>query len=449
MNESSQSASPRRGGLHHMVSGFSQSALLRVVRLCISVCVTGVLARHLGGAGFGALGAGLALVSLLYTLAELGLGRLIVRELLREGADPAAVIGSSFYTRMAVGVVLFLGLAAYALLGAPAHAALLLIYGLVLLIHAFTDVIAWFECERRMPLVSWCQFAGFLVSVVAVIAGIVWEAPVWFFALTYVIECFVSVGGLLFLYHRHGGALRGWRWEKTRAAALLRESGFEIATQFTLLMLLRLDTIMVQALRGETETGYYSAAVRLSEVAYFLPMMLAGFMMPPLMRRKQAGHATYQEGLAGYFGATLALTLPLTLVLAFGSQWLVRLVFGAEYLPAAPMLAVHAWALVPFALGIARTQYLTIEGRLWANLPAVFIALVLNIVLNLWWIPTHGGLGAAWATLISYTFAWVLSTPCMAATREAGRLMLRGVLGLPALLRTGRGLLRPRPLSPS
>ncbi len=449
MNESPQPASSRRGGLHRMVSGFSQSAMLRVARLCVNVCVTGVLARHLGGAGFGALGASLALVSLLYTLAELGLGRLLVRELLHDGADAAAVIGSSFYTRLGVGVVLFFGLAVYALAGAPAHAPLLLVYGLVLLIHASTDVIAWFESERRMLAVAWCQFGGFLLSVIAVVAGIVWDAPLWFFALTYVIECFATVAVLVLLYHRLGGSWRAWRWEGARAAALLREARYEIATQFTLLMLLRLDTIMVQAMRGETEAGFYSAAVRLSEVAYFLPVMLAGFMMPPLMRRRQSGTAAYQEGVAAYFGVTLLLTVPLTLVLALASQWLVRLVFGEAFLPAAPMLTVHAWALVPFALGIARTQYLTMEGRLWANLPAVAAALAINALLNWWWIPVHGGTGAAWATLIAYTVAWVLSTPFTAATREVGGLMLRGALGLPRLLRTGRGLLRHSPLSSS
>ena len=58
-----------------MVSGFSKSAVLRILRLGINVVVTGVLARHLGSAGFGALAASLALVSLLYTLAELGMWR--------------------------------------------------------------------------------------------------------------------------------------------------------------------------------------------------------------------------------------------------------------------------------------------------------------------------------------------------------------------------------------
>ena len=442
MNETSQSAHHPRAGLHRMVSGFSYSVLLRILRLSINVVITGLLARHLGSAGFGALSASLALVSLLYTLAELGMGRVLVRELLREGADKGALMGSSFYTRLATGIMLFAVLAAYAFIFEPAHASLLFIYGLALLTHAATDVLAWFEAERRMPSANWCQFGGFILSVLAVVAGIIWHAPLWFFALTFIIECFVSAVALMVRYHQLGGSWKMWRWEKILSLRLMRESWYEIATQLTLLMLLRLDAVMVQAMRGETEAGYYSAAVRISEVGYFIPMMLAGFMLPPLMQRKESGALDYHDRVADYFGISLACTLPISLGIAGTSDWLVRLLFGSGYRPAAEVLTVHAWALIPFAMGIVRTQYLTIEGKLWANIPAIVAALIINIVLNYLWIPAHGGLGAAWATLIAYSAAWVVSTPFMAATRDLAGLMLLGIIRLPQLLQETSARLR-------
>ncbi len=431
-----------------MVSGFSQSAMLRIFRLIINVVVTGVLARHLGSAGFGSLAASLALVSLLYTLAELGMGRVLVRELLRHDADQAQLLGSSFYTRLIAGLVLFVTLAVHASFFDPAHASVLLIYGLVLLVHATTDVVAWFEAERHMLMVAWCQFVGFMLSVLAIGVGILWHAPLWYFALTFVIECAMTAVVLMLRYRQLGGTWLNWRWEKNCALRLLRESWYEVATQLTLLMLLRMDSVMVQAIRGETEAGYYSAAVRISEVAYFVPMMLAGFMLPPLMARKQAAASDYRDRIADYFGVTIAFTLPIALFVVFTAEWLVRLLFGSGFLPATSMLVIHAWALIPFALGVARTQYLTIEGKLWANVPAVLVALLLNIVLNWLWIPVYGGLGAAWATLIAYSIAWVISTPLMKATRELGPLMLRGITRLPHLLHDTRTrLLQPPPLS--
>ncbi|OYW31629.1 MAG: hypothetical protein B7Z47_00445 [Chthoniobacter sp. 12-60-6] len=438
MKESSQPAPHTRGGLRGMVSGFLQSTMLRVLRIGINVVVTGLLARHLGSAGFGSLAASLALVSLLYSLAELGMGRLLVRELLRDGADKNEVLGSSFFTRVAVSVILFCLLVLYVVAWRPAHGALLIVYGFVLLTHPVTDVLAWFEAERRLITAAWCQFAGFAISMAVIIGGIVWNAPLWFFALAFVIECLITTILLIFNYHQLGGSCKGWRWHKQRAVSFLGESMYEIAAQLSLLMLLRVDTIMVGALRGETEVGYYSAAVRISEVAYFLPMMLAGFILPPLMERKQRDASEYQRGVADYFGVTIAIMLPVSLGIALTADWLVALLFGPQFMAASPMLIVHAWALVPFALGIARTQYLTLEKRLWANVPAVVAALLINLVLNWMWIPSHGGLGAAWATLIAYSVAWVLSTPCMSATRDLTGLMMRGIMNLPRLLNEAR-----------
>lgn len=447
MNDSSQSASHPRAGLRRMVSGFSQSVILRILRLSLNVLVTGLLARHLGSTGFGALAASLALVSLLYTLAELGMGRLLVRELLHAGSDHATLLGSSFYTRLTAGLVLFAGLVVYACAFDPAEASLLLIYGLALLTHAVTDVIAWFEAERHMAQAAWCQFGGFVLSIVAVVAGIVWQAPLWFFALTFIVECFAVAAALLIWYHRLGGSCRSWRWSKPVSLGLLRQSWYELATQLTLLMLLRLDAVMVLAMRGEAEAGLYSAAVRVSEVAYFLPVLLSGFMMPPLMERRQKDGPEYANRVADYFGVTLAITVPIAALMALASGKIVGSLFGAAFQPASPMLVVHAWALIPYAVGIARTQYLTIEGRLRANVPAVIGALAINIALNRLWIPEHGGLGAAWATLIAYSIAWVVSTPLMPATRGLTRLMWQGILRLPHLLDDTLCRLR-RPVSP-
>ena len=441
MNESSHPAPHQRGGLRGMVSGFLQSTMLRVLRIGINVVVTGLLARHLGSAGFGTLAASLALVSLLYSLAELGMGRLLVRELLRDGADKNEVLGSSFFTRVVASVILLGLLVLYFVVCRPLHGGLLLVYGFVLLTHPVTDVLAWFEAERRLLTAAWCQFAGFALSMAAIIGGILWNAPLWFFALTFVIECVVTSIFLLLNYRRLGGSWKGWRWHRKRAFDFLLESRYEMAAQLSLLMLLRVDTIMVEALRGETEVGYYSAAVRVSEVAYFLPMLLAGFILPPLMERKQRDQAEYQKGVADYFGLTVAIMLPVSLGIGLMSDWIVNLLFGQDFIAAKPMLVVHAWALVPFALGIARSQYLTMEKKLWANIPAVVAALIINLVLNWIWIPAHGGLGAAWATLIAYSVAWVLSTPCMAATRDLTGLILRGIINLPHLINEARARL--------
>jgi Na+-driven multidrug efflux pump len=59
-------------------------------------------------------------------------------------------------------------------------------------------------------------------------------------------------------------------------------------------------------------------------------------------------------------------------------------------------------------------------------------ALLVNVGLNWLWIPQYGGLGAAWATLVAYGLAWVLSSfllPSLA--KDLGVMLSQAMVQLP------------------
>jgi hypothetical protein len=72
--------------------------------------------------------------------------------------------------------------------------------------------------------------------------------------------------------------------------------------------------------------------------------------------------------------------------------------------------------------------------QLWANLPSVLLALATNIVLNWLWIPRWSGAGAAWATLVSYTVAWVFTSFLLPGVRPVAALKIRSLFQLPHLI---------------
>jgi len=413
---------------------FSVSTALRIGRLLISLVLTACLARHLGTGGFGQLMAAMALVSVLLCASELGFNRITVRELVKDEQTAWRTLGATFYSRLLVGAVLYLGVLAYVLSTKPQHGPLLLIYGALLLTHPGTEVMAWFESRRNVERVALAQFAGFVVSAICIAVGLWLHAPLWFFAVTYNIECWSALAMVVVAYHRAGGRMGPWRWSWGRASALLRESKFELATQLALLLLFRLDTIMVEAMRGEGEAGVYGAAVRVSEVVYFIPVILSTVCLPPLLELRASDAARYQQRFADYFAMSLLIAIPCAAFLAFVSPLVVGLLFGRDFTASARILMVHAWSFIPYAIGIARTQYLTAEGRLWVNLPSVLMALGVNISLNWLWIPLYGGEGAAWATLVAYSVAWVLSSFTLPGTRDIARLIMRSITQMPAFL---------------
>ena len=413
---------------------FSFSTALRVGRLLVSLVLTSFLARYLGQESFGQLTVGMALVSVLLCASELGFGRITVRELVRDESTSWRTLGATFYSRLMLGAALYLALIIFALTVRPQHSTLLLIYGFLLLTHAGTEVMAWFESKRAIERVALAQTTGFAVSAICIGLGLWLQAPVWFFALTYNIECWVALGLVIVTFRRLGGRAAEWKWSWSKAAGLLRESKYELATQLALLLLFRVDTVMVEMMRGSGEAGIYGAAVRVSEVVYFIPVILSSACLPPLLELRSRDPHRYQKRFGDYFVVSLLIAVPCAAMLAFVSPVVIKVLFGRDFDASARILMIHAWSFIPYAIGVARTQYLTAEGRLWVNLPSVLLALGVNLALNWLWIPAYGGEGAAWATLVAYTVAWILSSFSLPGNRDIGLLITRGITQMPSFV---------------
>lgn len=409
----------------------SLATLLRMARLCLSLVITCVLARHLGGAGFGQLAVAMAVVSILLSVGELGFARYTVRELMKQGGDPSAVLGTTITVRFAVSVVLFAGLITWIGWRTPQGALLLVVYGMQLLTNPATEVLAWLEAHGRVANAVIAQFVGFITSAACIAIGIWQDAPLWLFALTYALEGWVFIALSAFVFWRHGGRINLRAFQFSRALALVSRSWPELASQAALILLFRLDTMMIEWLRGAEEAGIYGAAVRVSEMAYFVPGILATLFLPCLLEAHQLNAAHYEKRVIEYFSASVVLAFVVAAGLLVASPFM-SLAFGPDFARSADMLRVHAWAFIPFAIGIARTQILTVEDKLAANLPSVIVAVVVNAWLNMEWIPAHGGVGAAWATLVSYTLAWIIWTYFSPDLRtHVSGLMTRAVIGLP------------------
>ncbi|MFO1437261.1 MAG: flippase [Verrucomicrobiaceae bacterium] len=430
--------SARRSILHTL----SLATVLRLVRLALSFGLTCALTRYLGASGFGQLGVAMAIIAILQCIGELGFSRYTVRELIHRPQEQPEVLGTTITARFLVSAALFAGTMIWIVWARPAGAVLIAVYALQLLTNPGTEVLAWLEAHDRARDTFKAQFTGFLVSAACIAAGIVCKAPLWFFALTYGLEGWIYITLCWRVFHRNGGRmrLRAFRWP--RALQLIRRSWPELASQAALLLLFRLDTVMIEWLRGNEEAGVYSAAVRVSEMAYFVPSVLATLFLPRLISARP-NDSEYRRRAVDYLSASVVLALVVAAGLFITSP-LLPLAFGGEYERSADMLRVHAWAFIPYAVGIARTQILTVEDHLVANLPSVVLAVGINAALNLAWVPAHGGLGAAWATLVAYAVAWVLGTYLSPGLRtHVSGFLTRAVMGLPRFtLLQARSLLR-------
>lgn len=379
----------------------------KCLRLVAGVFVSLIVARYLGPGKFGLLAYATSLVSLLLPLAELGVDLVVRRRLIVAPDDAGRLLALVWRARLVVGLLLVALLLGWLLLGSarPAEGPLILILALTLLFPAGMTADLWLQANllaRRATLASWMALAiGAAVRLQLVRLG----APLTAFAWAAVGEGALNCLLIWIAARRAGLPACAPSAVIPLLRDLLAESWPMLLSGLTVTLYMRIDLVMLRHLAGENATGVYAAAVRLSELWYFVPGALAASSLPGLVRCQAEGETVYRQALARYYdlSALLAYAAAGSTCLLAGP--LVRLAYGAEFLEAIAVLRWHAWAVVFVFLGVARSQYLVNAGRTGFHLVSTLAGAVLNVLLNLWLIPAHGPIGAAWATLAAYALA--------------------------------------------
>jgi O-antigen/teichoic acid export membrane protein len=169
------------------------------------------------------------------------------------------------------------------------------------------------------------------------------------------------------------------------------------------LVALEIDTIMLKQLRTAYETGLYSAA---KNIVMFLPHISLAFSMgiiPGLSvfdtRTALVQRRIYYQVLSGIAGLYLLISLGVAGFALFG----IELFFKPEYRAASVPLLVLTPFVVLSGVSIYCGTLLDYRGLAWTRSINFGLTIVANILLNWWWIPQWGAVGAAAASSIAWT----------------------------------------------
>ena len=166
--------------------------------------------------------------------------------------------------------------------------------------------------------------------------------------------------------------------------------------------MLNTDVIMLGWWRTSEEIGYYSASQRIIQVFYTIPALLASGLFPFLARLIAQGDLLKARSLHER-SITLALSLAIPLVIGgiILASPLVALLYGAEYLPAAPSLQILLITLLFIFPGILLGNIILAHNKQRETILYIGLGAIGNIVFNFFFIPLYGIVGAAIATIIA------------------------------------------------
>ncbi|MDK1081128.1 MAG: oligosaccharide flippase family protein [Anaerolineae bacterium] len=170
----------------------------------------------------------------------------------------------------------------------------------------------------------------------------------------------------------------------------------------------RLGTLTLYSLTGDVSTAYFSSAARIVEGLKIGHFAVLGALLPALAR--------VGSELRGDFRLSLIYMLGLSGLLAWGvtmvARPLITLLYGAPYIPAANLLQILIWSLLPYTISAFISVELVANGAERGLLTATAISFLIFIFLYIVLIRAFGLVGAVWAGLSGEflqagVFVWV------------------------------------------
>jgi O-antigen/teichoic acid export membrane protein len=159
------------------------------------------------------------------------------------------------------------------------------------------------------------------------------------------------------------------------------------------------DGVMLGVMRGDVETGLYTAAYRVYEGMSYAPAVIAAVLTPRLSALFVTDRARHRRLALLGVAASTVLAVAIGAVAYLLATPLMTWLFGGDFAAAAPPFRILSvglgfvfaiWVLHAIAISVNRERLLLTTG---------IIGLVVNVALNLYLIPHQGASGAAVATV--------------------------------------------------
>ncbi|WP_071650343.1 flippase [Spirochaeta thermophila] len=383
----------------------------KVLRLFLGFLVGVWVARYLGPENYGILSFALSLVALLGVVAKLGLDDIVVREVVENPPLTTTIISTSMVIRTIAGAVAFLILVLLVLILDLAfiEKVAVILVGISLFCSSFETFDAFFRAKLKGIYSGIAGMVALLLSSALKVLFILLNGSLFYFAIVVAIEMVVK-GIFLFLFFVLTSdkpmSLQDFSWKIGKR--LIAESWPLLFSSFSVIVYMRIDQLMIRSMLNVEAVGLYSAAVRVAESWYFVPVTIVNSLFPAMITAKKNSESVskqrlqYLHDLLFWFGISICVVFSIT------SEEIVSFLLGSEYIQSAKVLSLYVWVGVLVGLSYVRGRYWIADRSTHVIMVSTLIGMCANVFLNYSFIKTVGFVGAAWATLLSRLLSFFL-----------------------------------------
>lgn len=401
----------------------------KIFTLGVSFFVGVYIARYLGPENYGLFNYVISFVGLFAFLASFGVDGIVNREIVKDHNKKDEILGTAFYIKIAGSVFAILVIFLVSIYITKDIFTLLLIwlFSLNFIPQAFNIIETYFQSQVLSKKVVTAQIIANIISTILKILVIVLGRGIFWLMVIYVVETSIYALILLLSFRKSGNHIRKWRFTMPMAKSLLKDSWPIMLSSIAIGIYMKIDQVMIKNMLGNEQAGIYAVAVKLSEMWYFIPALICTSISPAIINAFNTNKKIFESRMKKLYFSMFWMSFIIASITTVLAYPIINILFRNPYLGAIVILQIYIWASIPVFLGYSSTQYLLASNLTKISFYNTLLGALINVILNIILIPKMGIIGAAIATLVSYTIA-TFGVFLFKDSRKQGFLILKSII---------------------
>ena len=375
----------------------------RIVQMILSFFVSIFSARYLGPSNFGTINYAGAYVAFFTSLCTLGINSVIIKDFVDNPEEQGTAIGTTIVLRAVssfLSSLMIVGIVSIIDRGEPVTIAVTALCSIALVFQVFDTINYWFQSKYQSKVTSIVSLIAYIATSLYKIILLILRKSVLWFAFASSVDYIVVAIFLFQAFRRHGGPKLEFSWEKGKY--LLGRSYHYILSGMMVAIYGHTDKLMLKQMLGETSVGYYSLAATINTMWCFVLQAIIDSIYPTIMALYKSGNKeAFERKNRQLYAIVIYISIFVATVFVLFGRFAIVLIYGVEYEPAAGPLKIITWYTVFSYLGVARDAWIVCTNN-QKYLKYIYVsAAIINVVLNLIFIPLWGTFGAAFASLLT------------------------------------------------
>lgn len=363
-----------------------------------------LIARFLGVEGFGRYVLCYTFILIFFQFADWGMGFQTIKEVSRLKEKTSQYLAGTFFLRLIFGIIFYLIMLLTIKILAYPHQIFLLvaILGLTVvfnnLSYAFYNI---FYAHEKMHIPAIFQILFSFFSYSGIITLLYFGKSLSFIFLFVAVLSITNVFSI-YLF----GCIRKFKlglvFERNIYLEIIKKSSPYAYLNILSILALQSGIIILSKFQGEEAVGLFSAPYKLILALSIIPGSIMGAYFPVFSQnyfKKKISELKKICRRTTFF--LFFLSLFLAILITFFSTFVIRLIFGEEFIKASLFFVILIWANVLVFTKYPLGYIILSSDKISQWFKFALVSTIIYIVLNLFFIYFYGICGAAWAFLFS------------------------------------------------